>query len=222
MPSTARTRQKHRGQSHRSRVWSSPAPRKARFGSRRRKTGLKCPTTYYDAIHFTDQHRLESQEPELPELGSLKHLRMGSSEQRHLDHHRTSKQLHSGSLDQLHLGSPEHQLDQQHRMESLDHRHLGPPDHQLSQGSTDRQCPLHPGSHQLRLSQILEPRPTTRPTAKRRFTRSQQQNDSRGKTSRQDVRNQHRTIKSHWRYLRPSCTPASQPQAFSPSWTKSP
>ena len=71
------------------------------------------------------------------------------------------------SLDQLHLGSPEHQLDQQHHMgplESLDHRHLGPPDHQLSRGSTDRQCPLHPGSHQLLLSQTLEPSSTTKQT----------------------------------------------------------
>ena len=145
---------------------------------------------------------------------------MGSSEQRHLVHHRTSKQLHSGSLAQLYLGSPEHQQDQQHNMgpsESRDYRHQGPLDHQLSQGSTDRRCPLHPGSHQLRLTQALETSSTTRPTVRRKFTRSRQQKDSRGKPPRQDLRNQHRTIKSHWQHLRPSCTPASQSQAFSPS-----
>ena len=98
---------------------------------------------------------------------------------------------------------------------AVDHRHLGPPDHQVSQGSTDRQCPLHPGSHQLRLSQALEPTSTTRPTVRRGFTRSRQQKDSRGKTPRQDPRNQHRTVKSLWRHLRSSCTPASQPHAFS-------
>ena len=37
--STTRTRQKHRGQSHRPRVWSSPTPKETRFGSRRTKTG---------------------------------------------------------------------------------------------------------------------------------------------------------------------------------------
>ena len=36
---------------------------------------------------------------------------------------------------------------------------------------------------------------------------------SHGQDPRLDLRNQHRTIKRHWRYLRPSCTPASQPQA---------
>ena len=106
-------------------------------------------------------------------------------------------------------------------LESLDHRHWGPPDHQLSQGSTNRQCPLHSGSHQVRLSQALETRSTTRPIVRTRFTRSRQRKDRCGKTPRQDLRNQHRTTKRHRRHLRRSCTPASQPQAFSPPSTKS-
>ena len=38
IPSTTRTSKQHRGQSHRSRMWSSSTPREVRLGSRRRKT----------------------------------------------------------------------------------------------------------------------------------------------------------------------------------------
>ena len=65
VPSTTRTRREHWGQTSRPLFWILPTPRDTRFGSRRKRTGrLKSPTTYHDAIYFTDQYGMESPEPD--------------------------------------------------------------------------------------------------------------------------------------------------------------
>ena len=142
---------------------------------------------------------------------------MGSSGQHHLDHHRTSKQLQPGIASswiiEASAGSTA-----SHGTIGVDGSSpyviTGPSAEQRVDGST---MSASTGIAPATFSHALELSPTTRRTVRKRSIRSRQQKDSRGPTPRQDLRNQHHPTKSHWRFLRLSCTPVSQSQACSSS-----